>query len=151
MRLIIIAFIPFITALIGYLLSLKFLNERNFWEDFYFWHKKIKSEINFTQKTIPELINAERRSVFSELLDGYLKTEKLSLPKFLSQEERNFVSDYVHTLGTTDKSSQLFFLNSVENKLSEFNDTHLLKYKKVGPLFIKLGFLFGVIIFILIV
>lgn len=153
MKTVITAIIPLITAMLGYLLSLKYREADDFWESFSFWHKKIKSEISFSQNSLPEIFDVENQNdIFMTLATEYLKTKTVSVKlKFLSKEEKDFVIKYLQTLGTSDKPSQLSFLNSMETDLEKYRLTAENKRKKYRPLFVKLGFLFGLIIFILII
>ena len=153
MRTFALAFLPVITAVIGYLFSLKYNEAENFWNKFLYWHKKIKTEISFSQNSLPEILrsDAENDKFLNAALDFINKKENVPKFKFLSNEENDFLNKYLQDLGTTDKNSQIDFLNSMEQDLIRYAKDSENKSKKYRPLFIKLGFLFGLIIFILVV
>ena len=153
MRTVFLAVIPILTAILGYLFSVKYGQVRDFWDKFGFWHKKIKSEIAFSQNSLPEIFgDSEKSDVFSdcarEYVNGNKKFDKL---KFLSNEETEFLNKYLQNLGRTDKDSQLNFLNSFESELEKFIHNAEHKSKTYRPLCVKLGFLIGLIIFILLI
>ena len=156
MRTICLAFIPIIGAVIGYLISFRYLYAREFWDGFYNLNKKLKSEIRFTQNTLPNMIKTENaknafiKALNEDLFDADLNAQKVKL-YYLSEKEKEFYVNYVKTIGSTDKDAEIAFIDSVEQELYTYFRTHEEKYKKYRPLFIKLGFLFGLIMFILLV
>lgn len=153
MRTVCLAFVPILFAVAGYLFSLKYNDSREFWDKFMFWHKKIKTEIAFSQNTLSEILHGDEKSdMFLSAAINYIYDKKsITKLKFLSEEENNFLKKYLENLGTTDKNSQLNLLNSMEQELSGFVQISQNKSKKYRPLYIKLGFLFGLIVFILVV
>ena len=153
MRTIFLAVIPIITAFLGYLFSVKYGEVKNFWDKFGFWHKKIKTEIAFSQNSLFEIFEGTGKSdVFSDYATEYvLGKGEPNKPTYLSDEEIGFVDKYLKNLGTTDKDSQLNLLNSMEFELQNFMQIAEKKNKIYRPLFVKLGFLSGLIIFILLV
>ena len=153
MRIIIGAVIPLILGLIGYLFSARYRESSDFWDEFLTWHKKIKSEITFSQRSLPEIFDSDDRDdLFLTVAKEYLsdKTIKTNLD-FLSKEEIIFLTKYLESLGTTDKNSQLDFLNSMENDVEYYQQIAEKKNKNFRPLFVKMGFLLGLILFILII
>lgn len=159
MRIVFLGAIPVITAFIGYLISAKYSSERDFWKTFVFTHKRIKNEVAFSQKPIPEILSvgnsedkSENSDIFSLAVKNYINGEETPVKvKFLTAEQNEFFSDYLSNLGKTDKKSQLDFLNSAEERLYYYEKKSDERCKRYRPLFVKLGFLFGLILFILLV
>ncbi len=151
MRTLFLSCIPILTAFIGYLFSIKYLEAKNFWDKFTFWHKRIKTEISFSQNPLPEILKiGDANDVFFNVAANYVKNKgEIRKLKFLSDEENDFLNKYLNNLGTTDKNSQLNFLNSLEQELESYAKNSDNKCKKYRPLFIKLGFLLGIVVFIL--
>ena len=147
------AVLPLITAVLGYLLSAKYRESSDFWDRFSFWHKKIKASVSFSQDPLPEIFNGENdNDAFFRIAKEYIENKTLSDKlSFLSKAEKDFLIKYLQALGTTDKNSQLNFLNSMENELETFRLSAETKNKRYRPLFVKLGFLAGLIVFILII
>ncbi|MBQ6922858.1 MAG: hypothetical protein IJQ66_07205 [Clostridia bacterium] len=159
MRTVLLAVIPLFGALIGYLISFKYVLPREFFDGFYCLNKKIKTEIEFTKKTIPEILQEkaenDNKNSFVKALELYMfrenKSDNLSSLGFLTKKERDFFERYADNLGSSDATTQLAYLNSIEQELTGYYAFHNERSKKYRPLFIKLGFLFGLIVFILLV
>lgn len=156
MKLLILAFIPLLTAFIGYIMSMKFSLSRDFWERFEFWHKKIKSEITFSQRSLLEIFkddeNKGKSDLFLSVAHDYVINGKTDVKlNFLCKEEREFLDKYFVNLGTMDRDSQLNYLNSLEVELEKYVSGSDKKDKKYRPLYVKMGFLIGLVIFILVI
>lgn len=151
MRILCLAFIPLLSAFLGFTLSIKYGESKEFWDKFGFWHKKIKAEIAFSQNPLAEIFDSSNKNDgFLIAVKEYLAEKRIKTEfKFLSEDELSFLNKYLQNLGTLDKVSQLNYLNSIEPELTSFSDAAFAKYKKMRPLFVKLGFLLGLIIFIL--
>ncbi|MBQ5927253.1 MAG: hypothetical protein IIX01_04960, partial [Clostridia bacterium] len=70
---------------------------------------------------------------------------------FLSQDEKRFVSDYLSMLGRGDSASQKAYFQSQKNFLNQYKTKSVEECKKYGDLYVKLGFLLGLAILVLIV
>ena len=115
----------------------------------------LKTEIAFSQKTLKEII-AEKYSINNDFLYSfklYLENKEnfcLNI-NYLSSDEKAFLLEYFENIGKTEKGSQLEFLKKAEERLSTFYKNAIELDKKYKTLYIKLGFLIGLIIFILII
>ena len=148
--------IPLLTAIIGYLASIKFVDRRDFWERFDYWHKKIIAEIAFSKRTLPEIFNeaesSDKNDLFLMVAKDYVKNHKTIIKfNFLCKEEKEFIDKYFQNIGTMDGDTQLNYLKSFETELEKYVSGSELKNKRFRPLFIKMGFLIGLVIFILII
>ena len=149
--------IPLICAFLGWLISNKFAESQTFWGKFAYKHEKIKAEISFSQNPLSEILydkkeNIEKQDGFSVMLHDCFKNGKITHKlKFLSEEEIRFIEKYFQSLGTTDKDSQINILKSMETEIKKYSEIADEKCKKYRPLYIKLGFLSGLVIFILVV
>lgn len=138
---------------VGYILSLKFISRRKFYSEFLNFNKKIKNEVQFSSSTIKKIINESNDITDFNIAikDGLTcKTNKINY-NYLTKEEKEYFNRYVNEVGKSDKISQLEFLTSASKYIEEkvnLTNTEEVKYKK---LYIKLGFLFGLIIFIIII
>ena len=153
MRTIFLTIIPVLCAILGYLFSVKYGQVRDFWERFAFWHKKIKTEIAFSQNSLLEIFSENGKGdAFSDCAIKYVSgKDEAYQPVFLSDQEREFLDKYLRNLGTTDKDSQLSFLTALESELENFREIAEKKSKTYRPLYVKMGFLLGLIIFILLI
>ena len=80
-------------------------------------------------KFVPEVLHGER------VLDG---------------EDGEFVSDYVVNLGKTDALSQIDYLNGRKAALEKYKNESAQEYKKYSSLNLKIFFMVGVLIAVLI-
>ena len=140
----------FLSTFLGYVLSAKFTSRKQFYNDFYNFNSKLKQEISFRQSTILSLIDSEFSDFYS-ILRKYLKENVFCFNKtYLKEEEVKFFYNYVNTIGTGDKDSQIDFLDKINANLLEKQRNSFDEEKKYKTLYIKLGFLFGLIIFVLV-
>lgn len=143
------------STILGYALSQKYTKIKKFYHSFDSFNKLLKTEIAFSQKTIKEIVNQKKVDNDDFLINfvAYLEDkEKFNLKiSYISSDERNFVIDYYENIGKTEKSSQLDFLKKTEESLSVYHKNAVDLEKKYKSLYIKLGFLIGLIIFILII
>ncbi|MBO4251503.1 MAG: hypothetical protein J5911_02440 [Clostridia bacterium] len=156
MKIFVLMLIPLFTALIGFVSSMKYSDARDFWERFEFWHKKIKSEITFSQRSLLEIFNGSedlyKNDKFLSVAKDYLQKGKTDENlNFLSKNEKEFIYKYFQNLGTMDRDSQLNYLNSLETELNKYVSDAGQKDKKYRPLFVKMGFLLGLVVFIMII
>ena len=70
---------------------------------------------------------------------------------FLKEEERRFTENYFLMLGRGDSVSQKGYFTSVKEQLCKLQVSAENSSKKYGDLYIKLGFLCGLLILILII
>ena len=143
------------STFIGYILSKKYTKLKNFYCNFDNFNKMLKTEIAFSQKTLKEIID-EKYSINNDFLFSfklYLENKEnfcLNI-NYLSSDEKAFLLEYFENIGKTEKGSQLEFLKKAEERLSTFYKNAIELDKKYKTLYIKLGFLIGLIIFILII
>ena len=143
------------STFIGYFLSKKYTKLKSFYCNFDNFNKMLKTEIAFSQKTLKEII-AEKYSINNDFLYSfklYLENKEnfcLNI-NYLSSDEKAFLLEYFENIGKTEKGSQLEFLKKAEERLSTFYKNAIELDKKYKTLYIKLGFLIGLIIFILII
>ena len=68
---------------------------------------------------------------------------------FLSKEEKILLEDYFQMIGKGDSLSQKTYFSSIKDTLNKTKTQSVLESKKYGDLYIKLGFLCGLFILIL--
>ena len=157
--LVIIAF----TSFCGYLLSKKYHRRKTFFTRFNEFNERFLNEMSYYRRPLTEFFSKyEYKKEFKFLLDDYiqmLRNGQTSLEKalgtadydFLKKEERSFICDYFYMLGKGDSVSQKAFFGSVKESLKKQESEAIIMSKKYGDLYIKLGFLCGLFILILII
>ncbi len=138
---------------IGYFFSRKYSVRKEFYTDFSGFNKNLKSEISFRQDSILNIINkcSERKSIFyKNITEHFIENKLIVLDKnTFNQEEIAFFSNYIENIGASDKNTQISFLEEVDVKLKDVLAKTCEEEKKYKALYIKLGFLCGLIAFII--
>lgn len=144
-----------ISTLLGYLFSRKYTKKKLFYCNFDNFNKILKSEIAFSQKTLKEIIKTQNLTNNDFLINflSFLKDkDKFNLKiDYISNDEKNFLLEYYENIGKTEKGCQLEFLRQSEENLYFYYKNAMDSEKKYKLLCIKLGFLVGLIIFILVI
>lgn len=144
----------FLFVLIGYALSFKYNDRKNFYTDFFNFNSKLKDEIEFRQTVLNDIINnLNNNGYFYSELQSYLKFPQnyTVTCTFLNDEEKNEVINYFKTIGTGERTSQIKYLDFISKIIENKKNNTTAEYNKYKPLFIKMGFLFGLIIFIIVI
>ncbi len=151
------------TSLCGYLLARKYRKRMLFFQQFYAFNERFLSEIAYYRRPIKEFVSlysyqgefndflADVFAVREENLDergAFAKSEKYI---FLKEEDRKTAEDYFFMLGKGDSASQKGYFSSVKEILLALRKEAETEAKRYGDLYVKLGFLCGLLILILIV
>ena len=144
-----------LSTIIGYLFSLKYTERRCFFEDFNSVVFKLKNEITFTQRPVIDVINSTVKNdsdiliIYNSFVQNKINyTDNL---KYLSSNEKNFVFDFLSSIGIGDVTSQSKLVDVAISESSSFLKQAIDDEKKYKTLFIKLGLLIGVTLFVLII
>ncbi len=156
---IIIAFCSFC----GWLLSKKYRQRKLFFHEFKEFNERFLSEISYYRRPLREFITAYAyQGEFQQFLSNaflarrddtknesvFREIDKL---EFLKNEEKYELQDYFLMLGKGDSGSQKNYFTSYKEKLSSLTQSANLDAKRYGDLYIKLGFLSGLFILLLII
>ena len=155
-----IAIVAF-TSFCGYLFSGKYRKRSLFFRQLNAFNERFLTEISYYRRPIGEF--ATRYSYngeFNTLLQDFLKSLSDShawqgLNKsdysFLKKEEKRIIEDYFLMLGKGNSTSQKAYFSSMKDSLSSMYNEAKCIQEKYGNLYIKIGFLCGLLILILIV
>ena len=157
-----IAVIAF-TTFCGYLLAKKYRIRKQFFTQLQEFNERFLSEIAYYKRPLREFIagyayqgefDVALQEFVMGLENGSFHERTLSeLPTyaFLTQEEQRFVSDYFLMLGRGDTISQKGYFSSVKEPLAKFQTKATEASKKYGDLYVKIGFLCGLLLLILMI
>ena len=151
MKIIIGIFFLFLCTFIGYNLSLKYTKRKIFYGNFFNFNEKLLREVSFLQTTIVSLLNdIDINTDFYDSLKHYVNTKEFKFDKqYLFEEEKYELNRYFKTIGTSDKIGQLEYLSSMDITLKNKQIQTEENEKKYRMLYIKMGFLIGLIILII--
>lgn len=149
------------TTFCGYLLSKKYRKRKLFFHELQVFNERFLSEIAYSRQPIKDFV--AKHTFYGEfndvLADFFLSVDEgvpfcadgLGEYTFLKDEEKRFLEEYFRMLGRGDSSSQNAYFSSVKTTLKAYKDTAETDGKKYGDLYIKIGFLCGLLVLILIV
>ena len=137
----------------GYRLSAKYSERKKFYDSFAAFNKRLLYEVSFTKLSVVKLLNdwKDEKDPFTELLKDIFINKHNTVPsfKFLTQEENNYVKSYIDNIGMGDSRSQTIYLEGVEKHLESYLKSVSENEKKYKSLYIKLGFLTGLVIMVI--
>lgn len=146
-----VCIVLFLTYL-GYYFSAKYRERKRFFQSWTSFHKTFLSEIQFTRRPIDEILeNFSDKGEFFQVLRNYLQTRKAEEVKILTSEENALLEEYCGYLGKTDAFGQNGYFSSVSAPLAEKTKKSEEEAKKYTDLFVKLGFLAGLVLVIILV
>ena len=150
------------TSFCGYLLAKKYRQRKQFYIQFSIFNERFITELSYFRRPIMQFIHSYAYK--GEFL--YFLTEYLSLNDktnthlqsivdnavfyFLTSDEKAMLINYFSMLGKGDSHSQKSYFSSIKDFLNKAENQAIENCKKYETLYLKLGFLFGVLIIILI-
>ncbi|MBQ7913556.1 MAG: stage III sporulation protein AB [Clostridia bacterium] len=151
------------TSFCGYLLAKKYRKRKLFLQQFKEFNERFLSEVTYFRRPIKAFVSSY---AYKGEFDSFLKIffEQLEIGQaqvrsfdfksefpFLREEERLTVENYFLMLGKGDSSSQKGYFASIKERLTAQCSAAEIDCKKYGDLYIKLGFLCGLLILILMI
>ena len=150
------------TTFCGYLFARKYRQRRQFCQQLKEFNERYLSEISYARRPIKTFISSyQYKGEFAEFLRKYFEILELGevniLPfdlkkeyAFLKEEDCQVVSDYFLMLGKGDSFSQKGYFTSVKERIAAVTLSAENTCKKYGDLYVKIGFLCGLLILIII-
>ena len=151
------------TTFCGYLLSRKYRKRKVFFTEWDEFNERFLTELSYYRRPIIEWIGElSLRAEFGEIVEDFSKTtatQGRETPMllegtdcyFLTAEEKRRVKQYFYSLGKGDSISQKNQFSAMKETLQASRKKVEEDEKKYGDLYVKVGFLFGLFVLILIV
>lgn len=135
----------------GFRLSAKYSERRKFFTDLFTFNEKIINEVSFSQNSLLSIVENEKKlnSDFGKTICEIINGEEVKSVKYLKNEEIEVLIEYINKIGKSDRESQILYLSSEKKIIDEIRVAAINDEKKYGKLYVKLGFLFGLIIFVI--
>ena len=145
----------------GYIFTKKYRRKKKFFTQMCECNERYLNEISYLRRPLDEFFSRQRfKEEFAMLSEEFFarlqedKTivgvfEECTTYDFLSKEEKETVEEYFEMLGKGDSISQKTYFSSIREKINILRKTAEENCKKYGDLYIKLGFLCGLFIVIL--
>lgn len=153
----------FFTTFCGYFLAKKYRKRKEFFRQLQELNERFLSELSYYKRPLKEFLSSyAQEGEFALLLEGFigaLEGEEREIVddygveevEFLTTDERIFLRDYLSMLGRGDSVSQKSFFSSMQASVVSYKNKSEEESKRYGDLYIKLGFLFGLAVLILMV
>jgi stage III sporulation protein AB len=147
----------------GYFLAKKYRKRKQFLQQFKEFNERFLSEVTYFRRPIKAFVASYAykgefdrflRTFFEQLDKGQAQACSFDFKSeysFLKEEERQTVADYFLMLGRGDSHSQKGYFASVKERLIAQYSAAENDCKKYVDLYIKLGFLCGLLILILMI
>ena len=151
------------TSFCGYALAGKYRKRKLFFRQFYEFNQRFLSEMDYYRRPIEEFAAGYAyKGEFHQLLEEFFQSlenrsyfDRALVNKaefsFIKPEERSVIEDYFIMLGRGDSSSQKGYFSAMKDKLNALHANAVSANKKYGDLYVKIGFLCGLLFLILII
>lgn len=106
--------------------------------ELYEFNEKLTLNLKFERKPIDDV--AKSFNYIPKILSG---------ERVLDGNDGEFISDYFSNLGKTDALSQIDYLNGRKTALEKYKNESFDVYKKYSSLYVKIFFLIGVLMAVL--
>lgn len=159
LALVILAF----TSFCGYLMAKKYRQRKQFFDQLKEFNERFLSEVSYYRRPIFEFLSkynykGEFRYFLEDFADG-IKGAEITFDEmvnsqeyaFLKKEDKAFLKDYFSMLGRSDSFSQKAYFSSANTSVEKLKMDAQVEMKKYGDLYLKLGFLCGLFIIIVII
>lgn len=127
-----------LTTSIGTFLSVNKKKRMQIFSELYEFNEQLILTLKFTRASMEKI--AEPYKFVPDILEG---------KELLSGDEGQFLKDYILNLGKTDALSQVDYLNERKVILKKYKDESYTDYKKYSSLYVKIFFLIGVMVAVL--
>ena len=147
----------------GYMFAKKYRKRRLFFAQMQHFNERFLNEITYAKRPLSEFANSltykGEFEIFSKAFlfelgsEDLIETAQAVLDEmsFFSGEEKAFIIDYFSSMGKGDSFTQKQYFSAIKMQLQEYAEQTKSAYEKYGNMYIKLGFLAGLTILILIV
>ena len=140
-----------IFSLIGKRFSKKYELTRKFFEDFRLFTNIFEKEIDFSEKSLKEIINdfPIKNGDFYKFLTNAILNKEIVKPNYILETDFSLINNFIKELGVSDKYTQKNIVLDFKNYLSSAYEKAKKDETVNKNLYFKLGLLFGLFIFIL--
>lgn len=125
-----------ICSLIGMICNSSLKHKAILYRQFADFNDKLILNMKYNRKCVDEILQE-----FSELKE-YIK-------EITIKGGDSFILDYFNNVGKTDSNSQIAYLETKSVEIKEERDKKVEKYDKYGPLYLKLSFMVGILIVVI--
>lgn len=137
-KILILIVVVILTTLLGIFLSANKKKRMQIYSELYEFNEQLILNLKFNKSSISKI--ATPFKYVGNILDGSLT---------LSGSDGDFLRDYTENLGMTDALSQVDYLTERKSILKKYKEESFADYKRYSSLYVKIFFLIGVTIAVL--
>lgn len=137
-KILILIVVVILTTLLGIFLSANKKKRMQIYSELYEFNEQLILNLKFNKSSISKI--AAPFKYVGNILDGSLT---------LSGSDGDFLRDYTENLGMTDALSQVDYLTERKSILKKYKEESFADYKRYSSLYVKIFFLIGVTIAVL--
>ena len=140
------------STLIAYFLAGKYVDRKKFYTYFLNFNQLLKFEILFNKKTLIEIIEKQKNDseFYTILYDNIFNKHFYLNLNYLNKDDESFYISYVKNLGTSDIDTQIDFINRTNEVVVDKFNQAVDQEKKYKTLYIKMGFLIGLMLMVIV-
>lgn len=125
---------------VGVFLSANKKKRMQIFAELYEFNEQLLLTLKYTRSSVDKIASAFK--FVPEILKGEVP---------LSGSEAEFIKEYTENLGKTDALSQVDYLNERKSLLKKYKEESFADYKKYSSLYVKIFFLIGIMLAVLLV
>ncbi len=144
-------------VLLAWLLTRKYRMRMQFYYNLNLFNERLVNEVSYTRIPLPAFMEkytfgGDFRHMLEIKRDARFDNGDEGCDiAYLSEDERKFLGDYFRMIGKSDAASQRTYLSAMREEIADKKQKAEEIYRKYFSLYIKLGFLAGLILVVLIV
>ena len=140
-------------VMLAWLLTRKYRLRMQFYYNLNLFNERLVNEVSYTKIPLPAfMVNGDFKRMLEVKRDARFDNGDEGCDiEYLSEDERKFLGDYFRMIGKSDAASQKTYLSAMREEIAEKKQKSEELYRKYFSLYIKLGFLAGLILVVLIV
>lgn len=121
-------------------------NKINYCDELISFCELLINELNYSANSIPIIIKKSKIN-----LDVNCLSEKTSIDTVLSKEENDRLSDFVYSLGKSDKNTQINIVNSFLDYIKNIKNNYQLMLQTKSKIYISFGVCSGIILSLILI
>lgn len=130
----------------------KYKNEYYFYLSLISFCDNYLLEMSYKKEEIKKFLNFKSSSAdFDEFLRAFIKDNKLNYPKYVNLEEQNLISSLFNLIGKSSSNSQVELIKSYKTNFIKVADEKNKNYNKFYSVYLKLSFICGLALFIMVI
>lgn len=137
-----------ISTYLGYYLSKKYVKRRDFYYCFNNFNKDLKVQVGFSKNSIKKIYEniKEKDNDFYKKMGTYFNSNNENCDlRYLRAEENKYLDLYFNSITNIDDKTLLKFIETNEKKIIDCYENAVNDEKKYRSLYIKIGFIVGLI------